>query len=93
MKITYAYINEPWEGSETFKIVPFERIDRHGKKRFLYSDIWAMPEGKTINTEELKNIARDMGKTITFETIDVATDHNLAIVLTDGVADHGESTK
>lgn len=82
MKITYAYINEPWEGSETFKIVPFERIDRHGKKRLMYSDIWAMPEGKTVSTVELENIVRNMGKTLTFETVEEATDHNLAVVLT-----------
>lgn len=93
MKITYAYIHEPWEGTETFKVVPFERIDRHGKKRLMYSDIWAMPGGKTVSTVELENIVRDMWKTLTFETVEEATDHNLAVVLTTdnviGIDPHG----
>lgn len=87
MKITYAYIKEPWKETEAFKIVPFERIDRHGNKRHIYGDIWAMPGGKTVSTIELENIVKDMGMTITFEEVDDPIRHNMSVILTDGAID------
>lgn len=71
MKITYAYIINPWPGIEMFKVVPFMRIRPHGR-RIIYENIWALPDedakSKTVSTIELKAIANDMGRQIVFKT-------------------------
>lgn len=73
MKKHYAIIHVHWDGVETFKVVPFERIDAHGKQ-LIYDDIWMLPgenaRSRTLSTAGLIALAEDMGNKLSFHTIE-----------------------
>lgn len=76
MKIPYAIIHVNWDGMETFKVVPFERINHHGKQ-FIYQDVWMIPgdnaRSRSISTPELIALAEKMGRRISFHAAEDAS--------------------
>lgn len=73
MKKPYAIIHVNWDGMETFKVVPFERIDSHGK-RLIYEGVWTLPSdnarSRTLSTVELIAVAENMGRRISFHSVE-----------------------
>lgn len=86
MKIPYAIIHVGWNGTETFKVVPFERTNLRGRN-FIYQDVWMIPDenarSRSISTPELIALAEKMGRRLSFHSAEEASNGKSILVRED----------